>query len=173
VTAIDDWPAAQDIASERLVLEPLRVNHADEMAPLLFDPTLHSFIGGVPATVEELRGRYEVQVIGRSDDGTQRWLNWILRHEESGAAVGIVQATVTIDADRTVAEVAWVIASNYQSCGYASEAAGAIAAWLRRQGVDVLIAHVHPEHEASKAVARRVGLAPTDEVVDCEVTWAG
>ncbi len=173
VSVMDDWPAALAITSERLVLEPLRVDHADEVAPLFADPRLHTFIGGHPATVEELRGRYERQVVGHSDDGTERWLNWILRHLESGAAVGTVQATITTQGKRIVAEVAWVTAWEYQSRGYASEAARVMAAWLRRQGVEVLIAHVHPEHEASKAVARRIGLTPTGEVVEGEVAWAG
>jgi len=43
--------------------------------------------------------------------------------------------------------------------------------WLRHQGVQTLIAHVHPQHEASKAVARAVGLAPTETLVDGEVRW--
>lgn len=43
--------------------------------------------------------------------------------------------------------------------------------WLRQASVQTLIAHVHPEHEASKAVARAVGLVPTETVVDGEVRW--
>ncbi|MGZ4602692.1 MAG: GNAT family N-acetyltransferase [Kineosporiaceae bacterium] len=39
----------------RLDLEPLRVEHAEEMAPLLDDPELHRFIGGEPARLEQLR----------------------------------------------------------------------------------------------------------------------
>ncbi len=36
-----------------------------------------------------------------------------------------------------------------------------------------LVADVHPEHTASQRVAQAIGLAPTDEVVDGEVRWAG
>ena len=46
------------IGTERLLLTPLRPEDADEMAGVLADPELHRFIGGRPATVEELRTRY-------------------------------------------------------------------------------------------------------------------
>lgn len=39
------------------------------------------------------------------------------------------------------------------------------------RGVSRLRAHIHPEHEASMAVARSVGLAPTDALVDGETRW--
>ncbi|RII89234.1 GNAT family N-acetyltransferase, partial [Clavibacter michiganensis] len=41
----------------------------------------------------------------------------------------------------------------------------------REDGVGVVRAHIHPDHAASEAVARRLGLAPTDERVDGEVRW--
>ncbi|RII97089.1 GNAT family N-acetyltransferase, partial [Clavibacter michiganensis subsp. insidiosus] len=43
--------------------------------------------------------------------------------------------------------------------------------WLREGGVGIVRAHIHPDHAASAAVARRLGLAPTDERVDGEVRW--
>ena len=55
---VGDWAEAQPLLSERLALGPLRVEHADEMAPLLDDPALHTFIGGKPASLQELRTRY-------------------------------------------------------------------------------------------------------------------
>ena len=118
-------------------------DHADEMAPVLDDVALHRFIGGQPATREELRDRYTQQAVGRSPDGAQRWLNWIIRRRDTGQAVGTTQATVRDDEGLLVAEVAWVVAS------------------------------VHPQHHASMAVAQAVGLSPTDVVTDGEVRWQG
>lgn len=43
--------------------------------------------------------------------------------------------------------------------------------WLRDQHVETVRAHAHPEHEASMAVARALGLAPTDVDDDGEVRW--
>jgi RimJ/RimL family protein N-acetyltransferase len=43
--------------------------------------------------------------------------------------------------------------------------------WLCRHGVEALVAHVHPTHEASVRVARYLGLTPTDLVEDGEIRW--
>ena len=40
-------------------------------------------------------------------------------------------------------------------------------------GVRRFVADVHPAHTASQRVAAAIGLAPTDELVDGEVRWAG
>lgn len=168
---VSDWPDPAPLSTSRLWLEPLRVDHADEMAPLLDDPDLHAFIGGEPATPEGLRERYRRQVVGRSADGAQRWLNWVLRRRDDGRVVGTVQATVAEDAEGVSAEVAWVVGSRHQNQGYAREAAEAMITWLRHEGTETIVAHVNPRHLASVAVARAVGLAPTDTVVDGEVRF--
>jgi enoyl-CoA hydratase/carnithine racemase/RimJ/RimL family protein N-acetyltransferase len=159
------------LESERLILEPLRVEHADELAPLLDDPALHEFIGGRPPSSDELWERIERQVRGRSPDGRERWLNWTVRLRATGGAVGTAQATVRTDDAGERAALAWVIGSAYQGQGLAKEAAGLMARWLRDQGVERLTANIHPEHHASMAVARSLGLAPTVTVVDGEIQW--
>jgi RimJ/RimL family protein N-acetyltransferase len=170
VTGEAIWPAAEVIETERLLLEPVRADHAVEMAPVLDDQRLHDFIGGRPATLEELRARYIQLLAGHSADGSQGWLNWVVRHRRSGVAVGTVQATLRSNGGVT-AEVAWVIAAAHQGQGYAKEASAAMTRWLCHRGVDALIAHVHPTHEASIRVARYLGLTPTDMVEDGEVRW--
>jgi len=85
------------LESARLVLDPLRVEHADEMAPVLDDQALYEFTGGRPPTREELRRRFASQVAGRSPDGRARWLNWTVRLRATGRAVGTAQATVWTD----------------------------------------------------------------------------
>ena len=87
--------------------------------------------------------------------------------------MGTVQATVSEEEHGLAAEVAWVVATPHQGRGYAREAAETVVAWLRRQGVATIVAHVHPDHRASQGVARAVGLGPTGTVVDGEVRWQG
>ncbi|HEX6344069.1 GNAT family N-acetyltransferase [Umezawaea sp.] len=151
----------EPITTQRLVLEPLRVEHAEEVAALLDDVRLHEFTGGEPPTPDQLRDRYARQVAGIG----RGWFNWIVRHD--GVVVGTVQATL----EAGVAEVAWVVGTAHQGRGYAGEAAVGMARWLLAHGVRGLVAHVHPEHRASAAVARRVGLVASDVVVDGEVRW--
>lgn len=152
-----------------MLLEPLRVEHARETAALFDDPALHEYVGGRPESEEELRRRYARVARGHSPDGGEGWLNWIVR-ERSGAVVGTVQATMRRDGS---AELAWLVGSPYQGRGFAKEAAGAMAAWLCGRGVRVLVAHIHAGHAASMAVARALGLAPTDVVERGEVRWTG
>lgn len=138
---------------------------------MLDDVELHTFIGGEPASRDELGDRYIRHVVGRSPDGSQRWLNWVARRRDSGQAVDTTQATVSEQDDQLTADVAWVIGRSHQREGYAHEAAQVMVWWLQHHGVEVVIAHVHPQHHPSIAVARAVGLAPTDTIVDGEVRW--
>jgi RimJ/RimL family protein N-acetyltransferase len=164
---------ATALTTPRLVLEPLRVEHAGEMVAVLDDDALHRFVGGRPVGEAELRARYARQVTGRSPDGRQRWLNWIVRRSADGVAMGFVQATVggADDGRGPTAELAWTIGIAFQRRGYAREAAVAVRGWLRAQGVGRFIAHIHPEHAASMAVARALELRPTAVAVDGEVRW--
>nr|WP_189981719.1 GNAT family N-acetyltransferase [Streptomyces termitum] len=156
---------AEVIVTGRLELVPLGVGHAEEMVGVLGDPALHGFVGGVPEGLEELRARYARWEAGAPEAGTS-WCNWVVRARGEGRLVGTVQATVIGEE----AEVAWVVGSAWQGRGYASEAARALVGWLRDRGRTV-VAHVHPDHHASAAVARAAGLVPTGEVHDGEARW--
>ncbi|MFF4804165.1 GNAT family N-acetyltransferase [Streptomyces sp. NPDC001351] len=157
---------ADTISTPRLDLLPLRVSHADEMAAVLSDPALHTFIGGSPLSPAALRVRYERLVAG-SPDPSVAWCNWVLREREEPRLVGTVQATVT----GTVAEIAWVVGTPWQGRGYASEAACGLVGRLRQRPIHTVLAHIHPEHVASAAVARAAGLVPTGEELDGEQRW--
>src|SRR5947209_3337121 len=159
------------LTTTRLRLEPLRPGHADEMAPLLADAPLYEFTGGTPPSLDELRARYQRQVVGHSPDGVERWCNWICRRSCDGAAVGFVQATVSEDQGPLTAVLAWTVGAGYQGQGYAREAAAEVLRWLRDAGVARLVAYIHPGHRASMAVAGALGLAPTEARVDGEVVW--
>ncbi|WP_229870159.1 GNAT family N-acetyltransferase [Streptomyces phaeofaciens] len=157
------------IRTARLDLLPLRVEHAEEMAAVLSDPALHTFVGGSPSTPDALRTRYARLVAG-SPDPAVSWCNWVLRARDDGRLAGTVQATVD-GPGRDRAEIAWVVGTPWQGRGLASEAARGLVARLREEGVRTVVAHVHPGHHASAAVARAAGLAPTAEIQDGEVRW--
>ncbi|WP_330297511.1 GNAT family N-acetyltransferase [Streptomyces sp. NBC_00503] len=150
----------------RLTLLPLQVSHAEEMAAVLSDPALHGFIGGAPYSPEELRTRY-VRLVAGSPDPAVSWCNWVIRLDDAGCLTGTVQATVS----GGVAEIAWVVGTAWQRRGIATEAARGLVGWLRAEGVRTVVAHVHPDHAASAAVAGAAGLAPTDQWHDGELRW--
>lgn len=182
-------PIAETIRTQRLVLEPLAVHHADEMAPVLDDPRLYRYIGGEPPTLDELRARYAHLVAGPAPFHQESWLNWIVRRVRDGQAVGYVQATVTPAAPgftvapasagstvtpappRRIAAVAWVIGMPYQGFGFATEAGRALLAWLRAHGVQSIVATVHPGNRASAAVAAGIGMRATAQTSGDEIVW--
>jgi len=158
------------IVTDRLTLTPLLVGDADEMVGVLADPVLHGFIGGEPATLDELRDRYRLLVAGSGRD-TEQWLNWVIRRRSDSAAIGTVPATVMNPDHDPVAFVAWTIGVGWQRQGYATEATVAVVDWLVDRGVGFIVAHIHPDHSASATVAMRAGLQPTEELVEGEVVW--
>ncbi|MFC8824301.1 GNAT family N-acetyltransferase [Streptomyces sp. NPDC057137] len=171
---------AEVIGTERLVLVPQRVEHAREMAAVLSDPALHTFIGGEPATADELRSRYARMAAGPADPA-ESWCNWVIRLRageeglEQGQLVGTVQATIVPagpGGPALVANIAWVVGTAFQGRGIATEAARGLVGRLEQlSAVREVAAYVHPDHAASKAVARAAGLEPTDEWHDGEVRW--
>ncbi len=173
----EDGPVAtvrpEPIGTSRLVLVPIEPGHADEMAAVLADPALYAFTGGRPLTPAELRDRYGRLAAG-SPDPLVTWGNWVIKVRETGGLAGYVQATIT-GADGAgnglVAEVAWVVGPAWQGQGLAIEAARALVGWLGRQGAGEVIAHIHPDHHASAAVAAAAGLRPAGDWHDGERRW--
>ncbi len=158
------------IRTERIELLPLRVAYAEEMAGVLSDPALHAFIGGTPDNAAELRARYE-RLLAGSQDPDVAWCNWVLRLREEGSLTGTVQATISSLADEPVAEIAWIVGTPWQGRGIATEATKGLVGWLSPQ-VREVIAHIHPDHGASAAVAAACGLRPTDQRQDEEIRWS-
>ncbi|MER5851482.1 GNAT family N-acetyltransferase [Streptomyces sp. NPDC002012] len=159
----------EPFTTARLDALPLRVAYADEMSAVLDDPALHTYTGGAPETADELRARYARQSAGSPDPGVG-WWNWVLRVRDEGCLAGYVQATVNEqDAE---AEIAWVVGTRWQGLGYAKEAAVGLVAHLAGvREVRTVVAHIHPDHDASAAVAAAAGLVPTEEWCDGERRW--
>ena len=160
---------AEPVTTRRLTLVPLSAGHAGEMAAVLADPELYTFTGGSPPTRQELRARYERWIAG-SPDPAVSWCNWVIQLRGPGCLTGTVQATISTG-DEPAAEVAWVVGTPWQGQGIATEAAQALIAWLGRQSIKTVIAHIHPGHHASAAIAAAAGLAPTGQLQDGEIRW--
>jgi len=149
------------LQTERLRLEPLVEGHAVEMFDALSDPQIYSFIPGTPPlSTAALRQRYRVLQRGTSADGSQLWLNWVIRIVSSDRCVGYVQATV--HAGRT-ADFAYVLASAFWGCGIATEACVAAIDFLATElAVRSLYATVSAENHRSVQLLARLGFAEVD-----------
>jgi RimJ/RimL family protein N-acetyltransferase len=155
-----------EISGAQVVLVPLRAQDADDLLGLLDDAYVRESLGVDDA--DGLRRRFARWESRRSPDGSERWLNWVVRGRASGRAVGWSQATVRA----TRASVAYALVPDARGRGAASDAVRAMTDWLRTElGVDEVTASIAPANAASARVARAAGFAPTDRREAGEVVW--
>jgi RimJ/RimL family protein N-acetyltransferase len=146
--------------TERLLLEPIRADHADGMFEGLREPSLYDYqTDEPPRDLASLRERYARLATGRSPDGAFHWLNWILVRRDGGGTAGYVQATVRND--RSSAEVGYLVLVAHQRRGFAAEAVAAMIRHLFRAGVRELHAVIDVRNRASLALIERLGFIRT------------
>jgi RimJ/RimL family protein N-acetyltransferase len=157
------------IATSRLNVVPLTGDDAIELFPVLDDPALGHWTGEAPpADADALRTRFMSWESRRSSDGGELWLNWTVRRRDDDRSIGHLQATV---GDGRTA-IAWVVGTDFQRQGFATEAARALIEWLLVDlGAPTIMASIHPGNVASQIVAHRAGLRPTDSRDGPEVVW--
>jgi RimJ/RimL family protein N-acetyltransferase len=144
------------LRTDRLWLEPIRVDHADAMFDALREPSLYAYqTDERPCDLAALRERYARLAVGRSPDGAFHWLNWILVLRDGGDAAGYVQATVRTDL--SAADIAYVVVPAHQRRGLATEAVRAMVRRLLSAGVGELRAVVDERNRASIALLERLG----------------
>ena len=110
------------VSPAHVVLEPQTVAHAEEMFQVLSDPAIYEYENAAPASLEWLRERYRKLETRRSANGTQHWLNWVIRIP-SRELIGYVQATVHPDGR---AAIAYELASRFWGRGLAFAAVQAM-----------------------------------------------
>jgi [ribosomal protein S5]-alanine N-acetyltransferase len=142
------------LAAEGLTLEPQVAAHAEEMFAVLSDPALYEHENEPPASLEWLRTRFAKLESRRSADGSEQWLNWVIRLP-SREAVGYVQASVYPDAR---AAIAYVLGSQHWGRGIASRAVRAMLDELVAQyGVGTFTAELKRENHRSMRLLERLG----------------
>ncbi len=100
------------------VLEPQVEAHATDMFPVLSDPAIYEFERQPPPSVERLAAGYRRLEARQSPDGSEQWLNWVVRLS-TGELSGYVQATILPAAESLVA---YEFASRYWRQGIATSA---------------------------------------------------
>lgn len=173
----------RSLRTPRLLLEPQLAAHAWVMYAVLCDPAIYEFENAPPASLEWLHERFTKLETRRSGDGSEQWLNWVLR-QPSGALIGYVQATVQADAS---ALIAYELASAHWGRGLASEAVEAMIVELIAQyGVHTLWAvfkrpnlrsrrlleRLHFQ-AASPAEEQRIGIDADEDLMQRRATAAG
>jgi RimJ/RimL family protein N-acetyltransferase len=148
------------LAAPPYVLELQLAAHAQEMFTALSDPAIYECENAPPIDEEWLGKRFERLESRGSSDGTQQWLNWVIR-PPGGNLAGYVQATVFQDCS---AYVAYELNSQYWRQGISSTAVQAVLQELRdRCGVATFIAVLKARNYRSEALWRKLGFVPASD----------
>ena len=146
----------------RLRLEPQVEGHAAEMFAVLSDPAIYEHENAPPCSVAWLADRYRKLESRVSPDGTERWLNWVVRLP-TGELAGYVQATVHASGR---AAIAYELNSRYWGRGIASAAVERMIAELAAAyGVETLGAVLKQANARSRRLLERLGFAPAPEAL--------
>jgi ribosomal-protein-alanine N-acetyltransferase len=149
--------AMRVIIAPGITLEPQFESHAPALFEVLSDPAIYEFENEPPASVAALRTRLRRLESRVSPDGSQQWLNWVVRLH-SGDVAGYVQATV--HADRRAA-LAYMLGSRWWGKSIASRSVRAMIGELRaRHGVRDCFAVLKGANTRSLRLLQRLGLKP-------------
>lgn len=153
----DPMNAMRALHAAALTLEPQTAAHAEEMFVVLSDPAIYEYENAPPRSFEWLRERLAKLESRRSADGSEHWLNWVIRLPTS-ELIGYVQATVHADGR---AGIAYELSSAYWGRGLAREAVQAmIAELVDRYRVNRLTAVLKRDNHRSLRLLERLGFSP-------------
>lgn len=144
------------LSAPPLILDPLQERHATEIFSLLHDPVLYAFVPeDPPLSLDQLLKRFRTLEGRRSPDGSQLWLNWLVRME--GAPAGLVQATC--DPERKVF-IAYEVFDGFRRRGIAVSAVRLMLAHLQHHHLaDLVLAYVDTRNVASIGVLGKLGFS--------------
>lgn len=136
-------------------------HHAAGLLNALSDPRIYTHLDeDPPESVAALRARLERLQVGGSADGSERWLNWTVFHNDRVA--GYVQATVFTD--RSVS-IAYVLTPDLWGQGIAHHACRAmLTALLHEEAPTRFLADAERDNTRSHRLLERLGFARQREV---------
>jgi RimJ/RimL family protein N-acetyltransferase len=163
VTSGDSWNGP--IRSERLVLEPLFVEHAELLFDGMSEPRIYRWISALPPrSVEHLRRRWcAAERRGPNADGG-RDLDWAIRRNADGCYLG--KADAELACNGVVTNLGYIIFAPFWAQGYATEAVRALAEYFERQGMVEQRALVTSGNDASARVLMKAGFVRTRVIPD-------
>jgi RimJ/RimL family protein N-acetyltransferase len=138
------------MATERLILRPLRIEDAEALHPMYSDADANTY-GSHPSTTtfEESRARLEKSL----NDKT--WRAWAVTLKGDDAAIGTVACYEKRQGK--VTEIGYVLKRAFWGKGLVTEAVAAMIDLLFAEGQRRVFADTDPDNTASIAVLRRLG----------------
>lgn len=141
--------------NSRLLFEPLRLSHADELVAVLLSNEVYAYISERPPTVDEYRRRVEHILRGPPASKPElSFENYAVRLASSGSVIGTLEATI----HDSLVEVAFLFGPEFWGKGYATESLTWFSALLlSRSGTSGLWAATLPKNSRSAALLSRCG----------------
>ncbi len=146
---------AREIATPRLLLEPLTAWHADVLHPAASDPALYVYLADeAPRGPKALSRRYGEAAAHETEP--LLWLKWAVRLSSRGY-VGVAELRME---EPGIANIAWMIFTEHQRKGYAREFVAALVAHAHEViGIECLRATIDARNVASLRTAASCGFA--------------
>ncbi len=159
-------PASRErLETDRMVLERVRAEHAEELFEVLGDPRVARtlYASGVPQTDAEMADNLVNKLEHWERYGFGMWL---LRDRQTGTVVGRGGLQHTFVAGCDEVEVAWAIAPARWREGLATEMAhAAVHVAFDDLGLGEIVAFTLPTNIASRRVMEKSGFAYEREIV--------
>jgi RimJ/RimL family protein N-acetyltransferase len=153
------------VETERMILERLRLEHADEQLRLLLDPRVSSTLWPrrqLPTEAEVRDGlRAKIDHWDRHGFGI-----WLLRDRETGEMVGRGGLQYTYTAGLNDVEAGWAVVPERWGQGLGTELAHAcVEAAFGPLGLLELVAFTLPDNTASRRVMEKAGFTYERDIV--------
>jgi RimJ/RimL family protein N-acetyltransferase len=153
-------PARGTVETARLLLEPIRPEHAAELIPIMLDARVADWFKAPedPMPVED-------DVIAYTKRNAAEWTSrgigfWMMRDRHSGDAVGRGGLKYTLNTGVEQVEVGWAVAPARWGQGLATEMANAAIAYgWEELDLSELIAYTMTHNIPSRRVMEKTGFA--------------
>jgi [ribosomal protein S5]-alanine N-acetyltransferase len=133
---------------------------------VLADPAIYEFENAPPASEAHLSERFTKLESRKSRDGSEHWLNWVIRLPSDELA-GYVQATVTANG---AAHIAYELSSRFWRRGIGSAAVRAMLDELRvGYGATHFYATLKARNFRSEALLKRLGFSLMTDPVSASI----
>lgn len=143
-----------EIKTERLLLRTMRPQDAAAYYACRSLPAVRRY-QGCPASLAEARRRMKT-CAALKPNTPRTWYQFAIIEKADGAYAGDIAVHFT---DGRQAELAYTVAPKFQRRGYATEAAGAVLAWLfGKLRLHRVSCSADPRNKASLGVMRRLGM---------------
>ena len=138
------------MATERLILRPLRIEDAEALHPMYSDAEANTY-GSHPATttIEESRARLAKAIADTA------WRAWAVTLKGDDTAIGTVASYEKRQGK--VTEIGYVLKRDYWGRGFVTEAVAALIDLLFAEGQRRVFADTDPDNKPSIAVLKRLG----------------